>query len=145
MSQLFNVKPGDSFSGDDRQQESAWTSVFAQPSQPKATPEQIADMDRFRAMLEPTSQPDKLVTPTRFSADITPPSDPYLQVQPQFNPIGHSYKSLENESARPIGINPLPGLTGPAPKLVSKKPTWEAQLPPWLTDGPKAHDPGRNF
>lgn len=145
LSQLFNLKPGSGFSSDDRQQQSAWTSVFAQPPRPKATPDQIADLERFRAMLEPTSQPDKLANPTRFSADVTPPPDPYLQAQPKFNPNGHSYNSLQNESARPIGINPLPGITGPVLKPVAKKPSWEAQLPPWLSDGPKAHDASRNF
>jgi hypothetical protein len=145
LNQLFNSKGSAGFSNDENKQESAWTSVFAQPDQPKPTPGQIADLERFRAMLEPNSAPDKLVTPTRFSAALAPAPDPYLQPQPKFNPAGRSYTSLENEAARPTGINPLPGITGPAPKPSTKKPSWEAQLPPWLSEGPQAHNQNRNF
>jgi hypothetical protein len=119
--------------------------VFAQPTQPKITPEQLADRERFRALMEPNSAPDKLVNPAGYSTSLTPAPDPYLQPQPKFNPVGRSYSSLENNAARPTGINPLPGITGPAPKPVEKRPTWQAQPPPWLTDGPKPHNPNQNF
>lgn len=142
LNSLFNSKVSDSFGGDERNKESAWTSVFAQPSQPKLTLEQLADRERFRALMEPNSQP---ATPVRFSETLPPTPDPYLQPQPKFNPAGHSYSSLENNSARPTGINPLPGITGPAPKPVEKRPSWQAQPPPWLSDGPQAHNPNRNF
>lgn len=145
LNQLFNSRVSDSMSNDKREQESAWTSVFAQPTQPKLTPEQLADRERFRALLEPSSQPDKPATTVRYTEATTPPPDPYIQLQPKFNPAGRTYTSLENNSARPTGINPLPGITGPSPKPVEKKPSWQAQLPPWMSDGPKKHNPNQNF
>lgn len=143
--QLFSPKVGDSFSGNDRRQESAWTSAFAQPAQPKITPEQLADRERFRALMEPSSPPDKPAPPPGYSTTVLPAPNPYLQPQPKFNPAGRSYSTLENNAARPMGINPLPGITGPAPKPVEKRPSWMAQPAPWLTDGPQARNPNRGF
>jgi len=145
LSQLFNSKVSDSFSGNDRNQESAWTSAFAQPSQPKMTPEQLANRERFRALMEPNSLPDSQANPARYGAPAAPAPDPYLQPQPKFNPAGSSYSTLQNNSTRPTGINPLPGVTRPAAKLETQRPSWQAQRPPWLTDGPQPHDPSRNF
>ena len=145
LNQLFGAKPGDEHSGNDRKSESAWTSVFAQPTQPKLTPEQVADRERFRALMEPSSPPDKLATPAGYSPAAMPAPDPYLQPQPKFNPAGSSYSTLENNAARPTGINPLPGITRPAPKPVEKRPSWMAQPAPWLTDGPQTRNPNRGY
>ena len=118
---------------------------FAQPDQPKQTPEQVADMERFRAMMEPQSPPDKVQVTTRISAPATPAPDPFLQPKPVENPNGQGITPLEDTSSRPTGITPLPGISTPAPKPVATRPSWQAQLPPWLTDGPQAHNPNRNF
>ncbi|HEY5345871.1 MAG TPA: hypothetical protein VIK62_05960 [Verrucomicrobiae bacterium] len=125
---------------------SSWGSGdFAQPDQPKQTPEQLADMERFRALMEPQSPPDKVQVPTRFFAPAPPAPDPFLQPAPVVNPNGQGVAPLENAFSKPTGITPLPGISTPAPKPVATKPSWQAQLPPWMTDGPQAHNPNRNF
>ncbi len=139
FNQVFNPKLSDSFSGDERNRDSVWTSAFAQPTPPKITPEQLADRERFRALMEPVSPP---AAPAGYAPPV--PS-PYLQPQPKFNPAGNSYSPLENNAARPTGINPLPSITGPAPKPVEKRPSWMAQPAPWLTDGPQARNPNRGY
>ncbi|HEY2330226.1 MAG TPA: hypothetical protein VGI63_10490, partial [Verrucomicrobiae bacterium] len=142
----LNANDDDGFSGDERKPESAWTSVFAQPAQPKQTSAQLEEMERFRALMEPGSLPDKTPIPARFSVTPAPaPVDPFLQPQSQFNPAGRSAAAVENNIGRPTGIQPLPGLTGPAATPPKSRPSWQAQLPPWLQSGPQPHDLNRNF
>jgi len=122
--------------------DSFWDSTFAQPDQPKPTPEQLADMERFRALMEPSSPPDKV--PTRFSVATVPAPDPFLQQAPVVNPNGRGIAPLENLFSQPTGIKPLPGVSTPAPTPVAVRPSWQAQLPPWMTPGPQAHNPNQN-
>ncbi len=132
--------------GPDGKPISAWNGGgFSQPNQPKQTPEQLADMERFRAMMEPQSPPDKVQVTTRFTTPAKPAPDPFLQQTPIVNPNGRGIAPLENVFSKPTGITPLPGISTPAPKPVATKPSWQAQLPPWLTDGPQTHNPNRNF
>lgn len=141
FNQLLNAR--DAAASPDEKPLSPWNSGgFAQPDQPKATPEQLADMERFRAMLEPVSPPDKVQVTTRFSP---PAPDSFLQLAPVVNPNGRSIAPLENVFSKPTGISPLPGISTPAPKVTASKPSWQAQLPPWLTEGPQAHNPNRNY
>jgi len=136
----------DAEAGPDGKPISAWNGGdFAQPNQPKQTPEQVADMERFRAMMEPQSPPDKVQVTTRFAMPTKLAPDPFLQQTPVENPNGRGIAPLENVFSKPTGITPLPGIGTPAPKPVATKPSWQAQLPPWLTDGPQAHNPNRNF
>lgn len=118
---------------------SAWASSFAQPTAAKPTPEQVASMDRFRAMMEPTAPPVKKSEPDRWIS-ATPAADPYLQPQPKVNPAG---MGILDNSARPTGIQPLPSVTGPAKTPQTVRPAWQAQLPPWLSDKPQANKPKR--
>jgi hypothetical protein len=78
--------------------------------------------------------------PTRFSTPTLPVVDPFLQPLPVVNPVGRSIAPLENEFSRPTGIKPMPGVSTLPPKPVATKPSWQAQLPPWLKDGPPAHN-----
>jgi hypothetical protein len=141
----LNVKANDSFYMDDRKQASAWSSAFARPTQAKPTSVQQADMDNFRAMLEPNSAPDKAPVSPRFTSPSTPAADPYLQRQPAFNPAGRSVAQLEDHVSRPTGIQPLPGITGAGKPVSKARPSWQAQLPPWLSDGSQPHNQSRNF
>jgi hypothetical protein len=117
--------------------DSIWSSVFAQPDQPKPDLDQIAAMERFRAMMEPSTPVNP--TPTRFAVPATPERDPNLQVLPSFNPAGRAITPLASDIARPTGIMPLPGVGRPASTTPAKRPDWQAQLPPWLRSGPQTH------
>ena len=145
-----NTGNGNSRDNNKQKQATAWTSVFAQPAQPKQTPAQLADMERFRAMMEPISPPDKSSdkTPTiktSFSTTPAPDADSLFQPQPIFNPAGRSVALIQDGITRPVGIKPLSGITGPEKIAPEAKPAWQAQLPPWLSDGPQGHAANRNF
>lgn len=142
-----NAAPGSS--GFQRDEESPWASGFARPSVPKPSPEELAkrnaNMERFRALMEPAPQPAQAANPGRYSASpATAEVDPYLQPQPKVNPVGHSIQALEDTSARPTGITPLPPVTGSVQTPVQTRPAWQAQPPPWLSDKPQ-HDLNRRF
>lgn len=136
---------GDSSAGQSKPG-SSWSSVFAQPSAPKTSPAEAARMEDFRAMLEPPTPVEKPATPqNNYSAVAMRPADPYLQPQPAFNPAGKSVAPLESHVVRPVGIQPLPGVaTRPTP-APAKRPSWQAQLPPWMSDKPQAHDVTHGF
>jgi hypothetical protein len=105
----------------------AWRSPFQSPAPlPKPTPEQLAGMERFRALLAPPAQ---VKTPQAFQPVVAP--DPNMQQMPVFNPAGQSFTRLANDSVKPVGLTPLPSVTGPhlAP---AKKQTPLVQPPPWM-------------
>lgn len=143
FNQLLNAQ--DSGSGPEEKPNSPWNSAFAQPNQPKQTPEQVAAMESFRAMLEPPSPPVTPPVPTRFSVAVQPKPDPFLQPVPVVNPAGHAIEPLENIFTRPAGIKPLPGLSTPPPTPVTPKSGTLTQLPPWMRDGPPAHNGNQNY
>jgi hypothetical protein len=120
-------------------QDSVWASAFAQPNQPKPDLEQIAAMERFRAMMEPSAPPEKMPVQTPFTVTVAPVRNPNLEVLPSFNPSGASVMPLHSDIGRPTGILPLPGVSRPASIAPTKRPEWQAQLPPWLRSGPPAH------
>ena len=89
---------------------------------------------------------EKVVAPTRFSGKPLPsagstPVNSFLQPLPAFNPAGRSITALDEKIARPTGIQPLPGITGPPKIAPTTRPEWQAQLPPWLTEGPQSRKP----
>jgi hypothetical protein len=142
--QLLNPMAGN-LSGGDRKQESAWNNFLGQSQTPLQTPDQLAGMERFRALMEPSSPPDKVQTPGRLPVAAAPAVDPFLQKQPQFNPAGRPVAALEDNIGRPKGLQPLPGVSGVPITTPKTKPTWQAQLPPWMQSGPQPHDLNRNF
>lgn len=146
-SRYFNqlMDAPDSEMGPDVKNDSAWNTAFSQPTPPKVTPEQLADMERFRALMEPSSAPEKPVVPTRFSVPATPVPDPFIQAATFVNPAGRDIPPLENTFSKPTGITPLPDVRTPPAKPVTVKQVWQAQLPPWMTEQPPGHNPNRNF
>lgn len=130
----------ESYSATGRKEDSPWASAFANPAMPKRSPDQLASMERFRAMLEPAAPAQP--APSTFRVSATP--DPYLQPQPKINPNGRSVETLENNSSRPTGITPLPTITGPVTSPPKKRPDWQAQLPPWLGNKPQSIDQKRS-
>lgn len=133
-----NFSPGGA-QGPNPNQQSIWASGFAQPPQPKISPGQIANMEQFRAMLNNDPAPSAPVVKPVYSAPgySAPGSsmNSFFDQQPKINPAGRSFTALEDTSTRPKGLTPLPGITGPVPKPDTKRPSWKAQLPPWLSEG----------
>jgi hypothetical protein len=139
-----------SVAGPDMKPDSAWTSVFArsaQPALPKPTPEQVANMERFEALLGSASPSVQTPATPGYSASAVPATDPYLQRQPVVNPAGRAVQSLDDglQFSRPTGINPLPTVSTPPTPPVATRPSWQAQLPPWMKTGPQAHVPSQSY
>jgi hypothetical protein len=123
-----------------RKPDSAWASPFGLPGPlPKQTPEQLEGMDRFRALMEP-AVPEKTAESSRVSLPLIAAPNPNMQVQPAFNPAGRSFSALESSIAKPKGLTPLPGITGPHPEP-AKKTASLVQPPPWMQDSPQASSP----
>lgn len=112
---------------------STWASPFESPEPlPKATPEQLAGMEHFRAMLmQSPSTLEKTPTPASFSSQPAASPDPFLQALPPYNPAGHSFMPLGNDIAKPTGLMPLAGVSGPLPTPPKKAPL--VQPPPWMS------------
>jgi hypothetical protein len=127
---FFNVSPN--LPAAQLKSDSIWANPFGMPEQlPKQTPEQLAGMERFRAMMGP-SAPVNLPASGRFSDQPVAAPDPNLQVLPVFNPNGRSFSGLQNTPARPMGLTPLPGISG-SPLAPAKKPDPLVQSPPWVS------------
>lgn len=125
--------------------DSTWEHPFGSPEpMPKATPEQLSGMERFRALMEPTPPQTPSAAPG-FSSQPSHTPDPFLQPVPaSFNPAGRSFTGLGNDIAKPTGLAPLPGVTGPRPP--PSKPAPLVQTPPWLSQSPQsANLPQRQF
>ncbi len=137
--------PSGSALGPDSKPNSSWNSVFTQPTQPKVTLEQQANMEQFRALMEPRSPPDKTPVTTRLTVAPAPVRDPFLQPLPLVNPAGRGVPPLENIFSRPAGIRPLPGISTPPPSPVATKSSSQAHLPPWMLNGPPPHNSGLNY
>ena len=111
-----------------------WGNPFNLPAPPpKATPEQLAGMDRFRESLQPTAMFDKAAEARRPVAAVVTPRDPFMNAAPDFNPRGSSFTTLRSDVARPIGLTPLPGITyRPTPTPVRS--AAQPDLPPWMRE-----------
>ncbi len=128
---VFGVRPNTPLTPIQRQ-EAAWGNTFDLPPQPpKQTPEQLAGMDRFRAMMEPSAALEKTLPTARTPLPVA--KDSYLETAQPFNQLGGSAKSLRNEASHAKGITPLPGIVRP-PSVTPPSSPSQAQLPPWLRD-----------
>ena len=92
-----------------------------------------AEMARFRALIGEVPQPG---VPTTTPMPLSAPS-PSLQPLSQFDPFGHPLASSQpKDLSQPTSVTPLTEYTGAyTPVKKAKKPSWEAQPPPWLSDG----------
>ena len=114
-----------------------WGNVFNLPTPPpKANPEQLAGMDRFRESLQPSVILQKSAETFRSPAAAAPVRDPFMNAASDFNPRGSSFAPLRSDVTRPRGLTPLPGIATRVPL----KPTRSAQtsLPPWMRDDSEA-------
>jgi hypothetical protein len=120
-----------------------WSSAFGQPL-PKPTPEALAGMDRFRAMME-GSAPEKTPAANPYSYQPTAVATPRMQAVPAGTTTKHSsFSALEDNTSRPIGLAPLSGLN--SPRATAQKSTSLVQPPPWMNDTPQSFNlPQRQF
>jgi hypothetical protein len=146
LNRLLYGKASDSGPDAGRYGDSKWNSVFSQPTKSAQTQEQLDATDRFRSLMVPGSSPDKSSMPAGYGMNpaSTPAPDPFLQPQPAFNPAGRSVAPIKDDVSRPTGIQPLPGVATKPAQSDTKRPAWQAQLPPWLSNKPQ-HDAAHGF
>ena len=133
FNQLLKAASGNLFSPEQKA-DTAWNNPFTQPAPaPKIDLEQVASMDRFRALMDSPFPQEKSVAATRQPPIPVP--NPNLQPVPLFNPAGRSYTPLQSGISKPTGITPLPSITSPY-SLPAAKPSGLAKPPPWLSDSP---------
>jgi hypothetical protein len=116
------------------QRDTLWDSPFASPTPlpTKPTTEQLQGMDRFRALLAPTEKAPAVASYGTPAAQPLAARDPNFQAQPAFNPAGAPAKALRSDLAKPTGLMPLAGVSGPAPVPAKRAPL--VKPPPWMTD-----------
>lgn len=128
----------------DQPSDPTWASPFAAPpTPPQSTPEQLANMDRFRALIDMPSSEKAPATANLFLPHVAAP-DPLLPVQPLYSPVGHSFTPVGNDITKPTGLTPLTGISAPPP-VPAKKPAL-VQPPPWMSQSAQSTTlPQRQF
>lgn len=135
----LQIANASSLAGMNQKRDTTWGSPFGSPEPlPKPTAEQLADRERFRALMEPPV-PEKAADAARFNYQPGAATFATLRSASTENPAGHSFAPLQSDIAKPTGIAPLSGVTGPRP--AEKKPTSLVQPPPWLQDSSQAFKP----
>ena len=134
--------PGADPNGDSQ---SLWHSAFTfAPPAPKPDAQQVALMADFHTLLEQAA-PENLAANPEFSPSaLSPPlplPDHNLQPMPAFNPAGRSFTPMADTAGRPMGINPLPTITGQTPNQPAPKPKPLVKPPPWLANQPDPNNP----
>lgn len=127
-----------------RNPDSIWHSAFnVIPQAPKPDPEQVAAMERFRAMMEPPAveKPAPVSGIATPAAPVIGHNDHNMQAMPSYNPAGSTFTPVQNTAGRPMGINPLPTVTGQRPLDNAPKPKPLVKPPPWMTDSPQPGQP----
>jgi hypothetical protein len=111
---------------------STWASSFnTLPPLPKPTPDQLAGIERFNALLE-SSVSEKTPAVSTFSLPRAVAPDPFLDPLPAVNLAGRAVPAIKHDITGPKGITPLPGITGPVAQ--EKKAAPLVQPPPWMQD-----------
>lgn len=108
----------------------------------KQAKEEEEEMARFRALIGEVPPPNPSPTP------VLPVSSPSLQPLSQFDALGHPVEIKDSDPSKPNELNSLAQFTGEyIPPKKTKKPSWEPQPPPWLSDSstPPNTPPVRKF
>jgi hypothetical protein len=140
----------------ERRQNSIWQSVFsAPPTQPREDPERVAEMERFRTLLESqpaleTRQPAQQTMPvdasfhSSFQSPAGQPAVPEYKAPTAYNAAANFEAQRQQEIGKPMGIAPLPPITAQPKKKDDAKPL--VKPPPWLSGQPQPNTPPRwNF
>jgi hypothetical protein len=139
FSRIFGTSPGPKFG---KKPVSTEFSPIANASAKKAQLEEKAEMARFRELIGEVP-----LTGAPATAPTIAPT-PSLQPLAQFDPFGHPLASQVSDLSKPTSLTPLSQFTGQyTPPKKIKKPSWEAQPPPWALDGlpPPGTPPMRKF
>ena len=152
LDRFFNDTPGNNrLAGQDESRSAGWFNSIGLPPPPAApTPEQLAERERFKQLLDPGSYSD---TPAKsplgggFLSSLQPLPDTAPNQTPTVNPAGASFAPLSSGIGRPAGLSSLPGIAGPANSQSSAvSPSWAPQPPPWLLQTPQPFTmPQRKF
>ena len=149
---LFNDAPAnDPFARRDGNRDVGWFKTPGQPTQPAApTPEQLAERERFKQLLDPGSYTDMATKSAPGGKSLSAQqswSDATLDQTPSMNPLGASLTPLSSGISRPAGLVPLPGIAGPTNWQSSASlPSGALQPPPWLSQTPQPFTvPQRKF
>lgn len=152
LDRFFNDAPANNqFVGQNGNRSAGWFKSVGLPPQPAApTPEQLAERERFRQLLEPGSYSDtpaKSAPGREFLSSLRPLSDTTPNQAPTVHPAGASFAPLSSGIGRPAGLTPLPGIAGPTNGQSSAAPpAWAPQPPPWLSQTPQPFTmPQRKF
>jgi hypothetical protein len=152
LNRFFDDAPADNpFTRLDENRSAAWLQPLDSPSQPAApTPEQLAERERFKQLLEPGWNADTPAKPPpggKSPASLQPLFGTITEQTPRANSVGASFTPLSGGLGRPQGLIPLPGITAPinwqSPASVS---SGGPQPPPWLQQTPQPFTmPQRKF
>jgi hypothetical protein len=152
LDRFFNdATANNPFAGQNGDRNEGWFSSLGLPPQPAPpTPEQLAERERFRQLLDSSSFSDtsaKSAPGDKSLSSLQPFSDTTSDQTPTVNPVGASYAPLSSGIGRPAGLTPLPGITtAPASLQSSAPPAWAPQPPPWLLQTPQPFSvPQRKF
>lgn len=138
---LLNNTPGDDSNG--QGEGGVWQRLLGAPAPlPTATtptPNQMADMERFRQLLGSAAASSP--TPGRtFYSSPGATVDPILG-EIRINPAGASYTPLSSGIGMPKGVLPLPGITTVNRASTAPAPALLPQTPPWVMSGPELFTP----
>lgn len=152
LNRFFDDAPADNpFTRQKENRSAGWLPSLGPPPQSAApTPEQLAERERFKQLLEPGWYADMPAKPPpggRFSSSLQPAFGTITEPTPRVNSVGASFAPLSGGIGRPQGLSPLPGITSPvnsqSPASVS---SGGPQPPPWLLQTPQPFTvPQRKF
>jgi hypothetical protein len=125
---------------------SLWQSVFTTPrALPKEDPEQVAEMERFRALLESQPALETPATPgaASFQSPAAPKAAPEYKAPTAYIPAANFEAQRRQAIGKPIGIAPLPPISTQPKKKDDSQPL--VKPPPWLSDKPQPATPPRLY
>jgi hypothetical protein len=142
LDRFFNDTPANSrVPGQNENSRAGWFRSLGLPPQPvPPTPEQLAERERFKRLLDPGSFSDstaKAGSGGKFLALLQPLPDTTANQTPAVSPAGSSFAPLNSGIGRPAGLPPLPGITSTNWQSSAALPAWAPQPPPWLVQTPQ--------
>ncbi len=151
LDRFFNDSSvNDPLTGQGANRSASWFNSLGLPPQPPApTPEQLAERERFRQLLDPglySDTPAKSAPGDKFLSSLQPLADATPDQTPAVNPVGASFAPLSSGIGRPAGLAPLPGIVTTNWQSSAAPPSWAPQPPPWLSQTPQPFTmPQRKF
>jgi len=152
LDRFLNGSPANSlFAGQNGNRSSDWFTSPGQAPQPvPPTPEQLAEKERFRQLLDPGSYSGASAKSSpggEFLSSLRPITDTTSDQTPAVNPVGATFAPLSSSIGRPTGLAPMAGIAGATNwQSSADRPAWAPQPPPWLVQTPQPFTtPQRKF